>query len=156
MWACPGVDSQLRTSLSVSSWVLGMMLAARLGLSEVPMRNLCQSGVVIGGPVAHTCLLLSLTQATYIYMKAAYLSMFGKEDYKPFGDDEVELFRWVLPLHPHCRPQPGSTQSHPELWVPRREVVALSSAFALSSLTLPGFAPHACYSLPSPPPPAAC
>uniref|UniRef100_A0A7N5KCF3 Tetratricopeptide repeat domain 39A n=1 Tax=Ailuropoda melanoleuca TaxID=9646 RepID=A0A7N5KCF3_AILME len=33
--------------------------------------------------------------ATYIYMKAAYLSMFGKEDYKPFGDDEVELFRAV-------------------------------------------------------------
>ncbi|XP_057356184.1 tetratricopeptide repeat protein 39A isoform X8 [Manis pentadactyla] len=34
-------------------------------------------------------------KATYIYMKAAYLSMFGKEDYKPFGDDEVELFRAV-------------------------------------------------------------
>ncbi|XP_012666917.1 tetratricopeptide repeat protein 39A [Otolemur garnettii] len=33
--------------------------------------------------------------ATYVYMKAAYLSMFGKEDYKPFGDDEVELFRTV-------------------------------------------------------------
>lgn len=32
-------------------------------------------------------------------MKAAYLSMFGKEDYKPFGDDEVELFRWVWSLH---------------------------------------------------------
>ncbi|XP_014400291.1 PREDICTED: tetratricopeptide repeat protein 39A isoform X2 [Myotis brandtii] len=28
-------------------------------------------------------------------MKAAYLSMFGKDDYKPFGDDEVELFRAV-------------------------------------------------------------
>ncbi|KAK2107383.1 tetratricopeptide repeat domain 39A [Saguinus oedipus] len=28
------------------------------------------------------------SKATYIYMKAAYLSMFGKEDYKPFGDDE--------------------------------------------------------------------
>uniref|UniRef100_A0A8C5VBM0 Tetratricopeptide repeat domain 39A n=1 Tax=Microcebus murinus TaxID=30608 RepID=A0A8C5VBM0_MICMU len=37
----------------------------------------------------------SWSKATYIYMKAAYLSMFGKEDYKPFGDDEVELFRWV-------------------------------------------------------------
>ncbi|XP_048950493.1 tetratricopeptide repeat protein 39A isoform X5 [Canis lupus baileyi] len=36
--------------------------------------------------------------ATYIYMKAAYLSMFGKEDYKPFGDDEVELFRAVPAL----------------------------------------------------------
>uniref|UniRef100_A0A2K6Q8E5 Tetratricopeptide repeat domain 39A n=1 Tax=Rhinopithecus roxellana TaxID=61622 RepID=A0A2K6Q8E5_RHIRO len=35
------------------------------------------------------------SKATYIYMKAAYLSMFGKEEYKPFGDDEVELFRWV-------------------------------------------------------------
>ncbi|XP_077882363.1 tetratricopeptide repeat protein 39A isoform X4 [Ictidomys tridecemlineatus] len=37
----------------------------------------------------------SWSKATYIYMKAAYLSMFGKEDYKPFGDDEVELFRAV-------------------------------------------------------------
>ncbi|XP_030679750.1 tetratricopeptide repeat protein 39A isoform X1 [Nomascus leucogenys] len=35
------------------------------------------------------------SKATYIYMKAAYLSMFGKEDYKPFGDNEVELFRAV-------------------------------------------------------------
>lgn len=35
------------------------------------------------------------SQATYIYMKAAYLSMFGKDDHKPFGDDEVELFRLV-------------------------------------------------------------
>lgn len=42
-------------------------------------------------------------QATYIYMKAAYLSMFGKEDYKPFGDDEVELFRWALPRCSCCR-----------------------------------------------------
>jgi hypothetical protein len=49
----------------------------------------------------------SLSQATYIYMKAAYLSMFGKEDYKPFGDDEVELFRWAILLcfchRPHSR-----------------------------------------------------
>lgn len=37
----------------------------------------------------------SWSKATYIYMKAAYLSMFGKEDYKPFGDNEVELFRWA-------------------------------------------------------------
>ncbi|XP_076420865.1 tetratricopeptide repeat protein 39A isoform X2 [Peromyscus maniculatus bairdii] len=37
----------------------------------------------------------SWSKATYIYMKAAYLSMFEKEDYKPFGDDEVELFRAV-------------------------------------------------------------
>jgi hypothetical protein len=40
-------------------------------------------------------------------MKAAYLSMFGKEDYKPFGDDEVELFRWAILLcfchRPHSR-----------------------------------------------------
>lgn len=34
-------------------------------------------------------------------MKAAYLSMFGKEDYKPFGDDEVELFRWA-PYGAYC------------------------------------------------------
>ncbi|XP_038307948.1 tetratricopeptide repeat protein 39A isoform X7 [Canis lupus familiaris] len=40
----------------------------------------------------------SWSKATYIYMKAAYLSMFGKEDYKPFGDDEVELFRAVPAL----------------------------------------------------------
>ncbi|KAK1340000.1 hypothetical protein QTO34_018564 [Cnephaeus nilssonii] len=37
----------------------------------------------------------SWSKATYIYMKAAYLSMFEKDDYKPFGDDEVELFRAV-------------------------------------------------------------
>ncbi|XP_049731144.1 tetratricopeptide repeat protein 39A isoform X4 [Elephas maximus indicus] len=37
----------------------------------------------------------NIDAATYIYMKAAYLSMFGEEDYKPFGDDEVELFRAV-------------------------------------------------------------
>lgn len=48
--------------------------------------------LVIRGRVAlSSC--CCLPQATYIYMKAAYLSMFGKEDYKPFGDDEVELFR---------------------------------------------------------------
>lgn len=46
---------------------------------------------VTRGRAAHIC--CCLPQATYIYMKAAYLSMFGKEDYKPFGDDEVELFR---------------------------------------------------------------
>lgn len=63
--------------------------------------------------------MLCLTQATYIYMKAAYLSMFGKEDYKPFGDDEVELFRWVRPLQPVV----GPAHSQPEL----REVVELSS-----------------------------
>ncbi|XP_054996836.1 tetratricopeptide repeat protein 39A isoform X2 [Sorex araneus] len=37
----------------------------------------------------------SWSKATYIYMKAAYLSMFGKDDCKPFGDNEVELFRAV-------------------------------------------------------------
>ncbi|KAG8132398.1 hypothetical protein E2320_010251 [Naja naja] len=36
--------------------------------------------------------------ATYVFMKAAYLSMFGAKDYKPFGDDEVELFRAVPSL----------------------------------------------------------
>lgn len=49
---------------------------------------------------SHLC---CLPQATYIYMKAAYLSMFGKEDYKPFGDDEVELFRWAPPRCFYCR-----------------------------------------------------
>uniref|UniRef100_F6YK45 Tetratricopeptide repeat domain 39A n=1 Tax=Monodelphis domestica TaxID=13616 RepID=F6YK45_MONDO len=37
----------------------------------------------------------SWSKATYIYMKAAYLSMFAEGDYKPFGDDEIELFRAV-------------------------------------------------------------
>ncbi|XP_053549467.1 tetratricopeptide repeat protein 39A [Bombina bombina] len=37
----------------------------------------------------------SWSKATYMYMKAAYLSMFGEDDYKPFGDDEVKLFRQV-------------------------------------------------------------
>lgn len=35
-----------------------------------------------------------LWQATYAYMKAAYLSMLTEEDCKPFGEDEVEIFRW--------------------------------------------------------------
>ncbi|MEE6495510.1 hypothetical protein FKM82_002069 [Ascaphus truei] len=37
----------------------------------------------------------SWSKATYMYMKAAYLSMFGEGDYKPFGDDEVKLFKLV-------------------------------------------------------------
>ncbi|KAM4721790.1 tetratricopeptide repeat protein 39A [Rhinophrynus dorsalis] len=37
----------------------------------------------------------SWSKATYMYMKAAYLSMFGDDDCKPFGDDEVKLFRSV-------------------------------------------------------------
>ncbi|NXS68235.1 TT39A protein, partial [Pandion haliaetus] len=36
------------------------------------------------------------SKATYIYMKAAYLSMFGPDDCSPFGDSEVELFRYKL------------------------------------------------------------
>nr|XP_033771772.1 tetratricopeptide repeat protein 39A isoform X2 [Geotrypetes seraphini] len=35
------------------------------------------------------------SKATYVYMKASYLSMFTEDDCKPFGDDEVELFRTV-------------------------------------------------------------
>ncbi|XP_034270958.1 tetratricopeptide repeat protein 39A isoform X1 [Pantherophis guttatus] len=38
------------------------------------------------------------SKATYVFMKAGYLSMFGAKDYKPFGDDEVELFRAVPSL----------------------------------------------------------
>lgn len=34
----------------------------------------------------------------YIYMKVVYFSMFGEEEYKLFGDNEVELFRVVLGL----------------------------------------------------------
>nr|XP_042700928.1 tetratricopeptide repeat protein 39A isoform X3 [Chrysemys picta bellii] len=38
------------------------------------------------------------SKVTYIYMKAAYLSMFGPDDHEPFGDNEVELFRTVPSL----------------------------------------------------------
>lgn len=49
-------------------------------------------------------------------MKAAYLSMFGKEDYKPFGDDEVELFRWVPAVSPwKAYAVTQSCRRHPEL-----------------------------------------
>ncbi|XP_072276854.1 tetratricopeptide repeat protein 39A [Pyxicephalus adspersus] len=40
----------------------------------------------------------SWSKATYMYMKAAYLSMFGQNDSKPFGEDEVQLFRQVPSL----------------------------------------------------------
>uniref|UniRef100_A0A8C4H615 Zgc:158403 n=1 Tax=Dicentrarchus labrax TaxID=13489 RepID=A0A8C4H615_DICLA len=35
------------------------------------------------------------SKAMYVYMKAAYLSMLPKEEARPFGEDEVELFRKV-------------------------------------------------------------
>ncbi|MEQ2197587.1 tetratricopeptide repeat domain 39A, partial [Xenoophorus captivus] len=34
----------------------------------------------------------------YVYMKAAYLSMLPEEEARPFGEDEVELFRQVPTL----------------------------------------------------------
>lgn len=34
-----------------------------------------------------------LFQAMYVYMKAAYLSMLPEGESRPFGEDEVELFR---------------------------------------------------------------
>lgn len=34
-----------------------------------------------------------LFQAMYVYMKAAYLSMLPDSEARPFGEDEVELFR---------------------------------------------------------------
>lgn len=34
-----------------------------------------------------------LFQAMYVYMKAAYLSMLPDGEARPFGEDEVELFR---------------------------------------------------------------
>ncbi|KAG8436919.1 hypothetical protein GDO86_007849 [Hymenochirus boettgeri] len=40
----------------------------------------------------------SWSKATYMYMKAAYLSMFTPDDCKPFGDDEMKLFRLVPSL----------------------------------------------------------
>lgn len=40
----------------------------------------------------------SWSKATYMYMKAAYLSMFKEDDSKPFGEDEVKLFRQVPSL----------------------------------------------------------
>lgn len=36
-----------------------------------------------------------LLQAMYVYMKAAYLSMLPDSEAKPFGEDEVQLFRWA-------------------------------------------------------------
>ncbi|XP_029015351.1 tetratricopeptide repeat protein 39A isoform X1 [Betta splendens] len=35
------------------------------------------------------------SKAMYVYMKAAYLSMLPKDEARPFGEDEVELFRQV-------------------------------------------------------------
>ncbi|XP_051905277.1 tetratricopeptide repeat protein 39A isoform X3 [Hippocampus zosterae] len=35
------------------------------------------------------------SKAMYIYMKAAYLSMLPREEERPFGEDEVDLFRQV-------------------------------------------------------------
>uniref|UniRef100_A0A671Y0U3 Zgc:158403 n=1 Tax=Sparus aurata TaxID=8175 RepID=A0A671Y0U3_SPAAU len=35
------------------------------------------------------------SKAMYVYMKAAYLSMLPKDEARPFGEDEVELFRKV-------------------------------------------------------------
>lgn len=32
-------------------------------------------------------------QATYAYMKGAYLSMLSREECQPFGENEVALFR---------------------------------------------------------------
>ncbi|XP_063795628.1 tetratricopeptide repeat protein 39A isoform X2 [Pseudophryne corroboree] len=40
----------------------------------------------------------SWSKATYVYMKAACLSMFGEQDSKPFEDNEVQLFRQVPSL----------------------------------------------------------
>lgn len=33
----------------------------------------------------------------YVYMKAAYLSMLPHEEARPFGENEVELFRYHTP-----------------------------------------------------------
>uniref|UniRef100_A0AAX7SE95 Tetratricopeptide repeat domain 39A n=1 Tax=Astatotilapia calliptera TaxID=8154 RepID=A0AAX7SE95_ASTCA len=38
------------------------------------------------------------SKAMYVYMKAAYLSMLPKDEARPFGEDEVELFRQVPTL----------------------------------------------------------
>ncbi|XP_076609573.1 tetratricopeptide repeat protein 39A isoform X1 [Chaetodon auriga] len=38
------------------------------------------------------------SKAMYVYMKAAYLSMLPKDEARPFGEDEVELFRKVPTL----------------------------------------------------------
>ncbi|KAG2463493.1 tetratricopeptide repeat protein 39A [Polypterus senegalus] len=40
----------------------------------------------------------SWSKATYAYMKAAYLSMLSDEDCKPFGEDEVQIFRQVTTM----------------------------------------------------------
>ena len=36
-----------------------------------------------------------LSKAMYVYMKAACLSMLSKDESRPFGEDEVELFRYL-------------------------------------------------------------
>ncbi|TKS92435.1 Tetratricopeptide repeat protein 39A [Collichthys lucidus] len=38
------------------------------------------------------------SKAMYVYMKAAYLSMLPKDEARPFGEDEVDLFRQVPTL----------------------------------------------------------
>ncbi|KAG7491573.1 hypothetical protein MATL_G00005220 [Megalops atlanticus] len=38
------------------------------------------------------------SKAMYVYMKAAYLSMLPQDEARPFGEDEVELFRQVRSL----------------------------------------------------------
>eukprot|EP00064_Thunnus_orientalis_P011874 superscaffoldBa00001761_g11906 len=37
----------------------------------------------------------NIDEAMYVYMKAAYLSMLPKDEARPFGEDEVDLFRQV-------------------------------------------------------------
>lgn len=37
--------------------------------------------------------LFSPPEAMYMYMKAAYLSMLPRDEARPFGEDEVDLFR---------------------------------------------------------------
>lgn len=41
----------------------------------------------------HLMLIYASSQAMYVYMKAAYLSMLPEGEARPFGENEVELFR---------------------------------------------------------------
>lgn len=51
---------------------------------------------------------LSLSQAMYVYMKAAYLSMLPDSESRPFGDNEVDLFRYI---HSHCIANTGADKA---------------------------------------------
>ncbi|KAK1154024.1 tetratricopeptide repeat protein 39A-like [Acipenser oxyrinchus oxyrinchus] len=85
----------------------------------------------------------SWSKAMYVYMKAAYLSMLPQGEERPFGDNEVELFRQVPSYKqkiagksPHrevCNPQGPALQQRPPrtLPVPVLEMMYMWNGFAM-------------------------